>query len=74
MIMVAFARPSKILLQTYHFNKKALMNIRGVCVCVCLGLHPTRLPLCGTKLGIRKSHPYVLRSGEFKSISTNQLY
>ena len=48
-------------------------KVFGVCVCVCVGLHSTRLPLCATELGIRKSHPYLYTSRESRAIPTHQL-
>ena len=45
----------------------------GVVVVLSLAHHPTRLPLCGTELGIRKSCP-PLTSRETKATPTNQLY
>ena len=44
-----------------------------IVVVVNLAIHPARLPLNGTELGIRKSCP-PLTSRETKATPTNQLY
>ena len=44
-----------------------------VVVVVSLANHPNQLPLCGTELEVRKSHP-TLTSREIKATPTNQLY
>ena len=55
----------------YALLVKVIVN--NIVVVVSLADHPTRLPLSGTELGIRKSHP-PLTSRETKATPTNQLY
>ena len=55
--------------KTYYVVMPAHYGLR----CLCLGLHLTRLPLCGKELGIRKSHP-PLTSRESWAIPPNLLY